>query len=72
MAGHRVNGASGMRWQVSQTRRVEYDLVNVEDVFDPGSEALLSMGRVRAGRRFVVVDECVYRHHGPRIHAYFA
>ncbi|RFP61178.1 2-epi-5-epi-valiolone synthase [Luteimonas weifangensis] len=67
-----MSGASGMRWQVSQTRRVEYDLVNVEDVFDPGSEALLSMGRVRAGRRFVVVDECVYRHHGPRIHAYFA
>lgn len=64
--------APGARWQVSATRRIEYDLLNVADVFDPHSDALLSMGRVQDGRRFVVVDACVHAHHGARIRAYFA
>jgi len=67
-----MSAAPGARWQVSATRRIEYDLCNVADVFDPRSDALLSMGRVQDGRRFVVVDECVHAHHGARIRAYFA
>jgi 3-dehydroquinate synthase len=67
-----MSAAPGMRWQVSATRRIEYDLLNVADVFDPRSDALLSMGRVQQGRRFVVVDACVHAHHGARIRAYFA
>ncbi len=67
-----MSAAQGARWQVSATRRIEYDLCNVADVFDPQSDALLSMGRVRDGRRFVVVDECVHAYHGERIRAYFA
>lgn len=67
-----MSDVHGMRWQVRQTRRVEYDLVNVDDVFDPCNDALLSMGRTRQGRRFVVVDACVYEHHGQRLRDYFA
>lgn len=67
-----MSAAPGMRWQVSETRRIEYDLVNAPQVFDPDNPALLSIGRVRGGRRFVVVDTCVLRHHGARIEAYFA
>lgn len=67
-----MNGGHGARWRVSAARTIEYDLVNVADVFDPDSDALLSAGRVQGGRRFVVVDECVHRHHGVRIAAYFA
>lgn len=62
----------GVRWRVSAQRRIEYDLVNAPDVFDPCNEALLSPGRVHDGRRFVVVDACVHHHHGERIGAYFA
>ncbi|WP_256647010.1 sedoheptulose 7-phosphate cyclase [Thermomonas paludicola] len=67
-----MRSTPGTRWRVSETRQIEYDLLNVDDVFDPGNAALLSIGRIHGGRRFVVVDDCVYRHHGERLHAYFA
>lgn len=67
-----MSATQGARWQVSATRRIEYDLLNVADVFDPHSDALLSMGRTQEGRRFVVVDACVHALHGGRIRAYFA
>ena len=53
-------------------RAIEYDLVNVADVFDPRDRTLLADGRIEKGRRFVVVDECVHPHHFARIEAYFA
>lgn len=58
-------------WRVRATRPIEYELHNVADLFDPESNALLSVGRVDDARRFVVVDECVHRHHGNRIRDYF-
>lgn len=67
-----MSAATAMHWQVSATRAIEYDLLGVEDVFDPSDDSLLSKGRIHGGRRFVVVDACVYRHHGARLHAYFA
>ena len=67
-----MNTTSGTRWQVRETRQIEYELINVEDIFDPHNDALLSMGRVHGGRRFVVVDEIVFRHHGMRLHTYLA
>ncbi len=63
---------SGPCWRVSHQRTIEYELVKAPDLFDPGNPALLSMGRVHPGRRFVVVDACVARHHGERIRSYFA
>ncbi len=67
-----MNATSGTRWQVRETRQIEYELINVDDIFDPHNDALLSMGRVQGGRRFVVVDEIVFRHHGMRLHTYLA
>ena len=67
-----MSAAGGAAWRVSHQRRIEYDLVKAPDLFDPRNPALLSIGRVREGRRFVVVDEQVAHHHGPRIDAYFA
>ncbi len=64
------DAASG-RWQVRATRQIEYDLVTVDDVFDPANDALLALGRRHGGRRFVVVDEVVNRQHGARIRSYF-
>lgn len=58
-------------WRVRAVRRIEYELRNVDDIFDPQSNALLSFGRKMAGRRFVVVDACVYAYHGQRITDYF-
>jgi 3-dehydroquinate synthase len=63
--------AAAMHWRVSETRRIEYELCNAADVFDPASDAMLAGGRVTGGRRFVVVDELVLAHHGARIAAYF-
>lgn len=58
-------------WSVRTTRQIEYDLRSVDDIFDPRQDALLSVGRRKHGRRFVVVDECVHRHHGKRLADYF-
>lgn len=66
-----VTDAPG-EWRVRTVRRIEYELRNVDDIFDPQSTALLSIGRRRDARRFVVVDECVDRHHGKRIADYFS
>lgn len=60
------------RWQVRAMRPVAYDIAYVDDIFDPANPALLSMGRVDGGRRFVVVDETVLGYHGARIRHYFA
>ncbi len=65
-----VMGAPG-EWRVRAIRRVDYELRSVDDLFDPQSDALVSIGRQMDGRRFVVVDACVHRFHGERIGAYF-
>ena len=67
-----MKGAQETRWRVSEIRRIDYDLISVADVFDPAEGALLSMGRAYGSRRFVVIDECVYHHHGARLRACFA
>lgn len=70
MTGHCATVAPG-HWLVRATRPVAYELRNVDDVFDARGDALLGFGRRQHGRRFVVVDECVHRHHGARIRDYF-
>lgn len=66
-----MSAVTAMYWQVRATRSVEYELRTVDGIFDPGNDALLSVGRRHGGRRFVVVDEQVHRYHGARIAAYF-
>ncbi len=66
-----MSAVTAMYWQVRATRSVEYELRTVDGIFDPGNDALLSVGRRHGGRRFVVVDDQVHRYHGARIAAYF-
>lgn len=58
-------------WRVRGVRRIEYELLSVDDLFNPQSSALVSVGRIVDGRRFVVVDACVHRYYGKRIADYF-
>ncbi len=50
---------------------IEYEIVRTSHLFAPQNPALLSPGRGAGSRRFVVVDENVYRHYGAEIHRYF-
>ncbi len=59
------------RWRVRHHRPVAYDIVEVHRLFHPKNRALLSVGRVEGGRRFVVVDRNVARFHAEEIYAYF-
>jgi 3-dehydroquinate synthetase len=63
---------AGSRWRISCQRRISYDIVESPRLFDPENRALLSADRIEGGRRFVVVDGNVVRHHGDEIREYFA
>ena len=45
--------------RVTYQHTIEYEVVNAPDLFHPQNEALLSLGRIENGRRFVVVDSNV-------------
>lgn len=64
--------AAVTRWHVSGRRPVEYDIVCSRHLFHPQNEVLLSVGRIRGGRRLVVVDSNVARHCLGEIRSYFA
>ncbi len=57
---------------VSHQHTIAYDVVNSPNLFDPENQALLSVGRIQNGRRFVVVDDNVERYFSAEIHNYFA
>ena len=59
------------RWQVRANRPIAYDVIKAPRLFDPDNEALLGFGRRLGGRRFVVVDGNVARHHGSAIRDWF-
>lgn len=58
--------------RVRYQHTIEYEVVNAPDLFCPDNDALLSVGRTEAARRFVVVDATVDRHFSPAIRTYFA
>ena len=59
-----------MRWQVRTQRPIAYDVIKTPPLFDPANDALMAWGRP-GGRRFVVVDGEVARHHGAALRNYF-
>jgi 3-dehydroquinate synthetase len=59
-------------WSVFYQRSIKYDIVSTSDIFLPGNEALLSVGRVENSRRFILVDSNVYRSYSASIADYFA
>lgn len=58
--------------RVTYQHTIEYDVVNAPHLFDPENPALLSVGRTRKARRFVIVDENVDRHASAAIRDYFS
>lgn len=60
------------RWRVSYQRPIEYDIIDAPNLFHPQNEALLSVGKIKGGRRFVVVDDNVAKYYGDQIRTYFA
>jgi 3-dehydroquinate synthase len=66
MSGNRA------RWRITYHRRIAYDIVEAPQLFDPQNRALLSVGRLERGRRFVVLDRNVARHCADDLQSYFA
>ncbi len=58
-------------YRLRYQQQIEYEIVRTSQLFAPENPALLSPGRGAGSRRFVVVDENVYRHYGAEIHHYF-
>jgi 2-epi-5-epi-valiolone synthase len=58
--------------RVTYQHTIEYEILNTSDLFHPQNEALLSLGRIENGRRFVVVDSNVERHYSAQIRNYFS
>ena len=59
------------RWQVRAERPVAFDVIKAPQLFLADNEALLGFGKGAGGRRFVVVDGNVARHHGSKIRDWF-
>ncbi len=57
---------------VTHQHTIEYEVVNVTNLFHPQNLALLSGGKVENARRFVVVDSNVEMHYSTEIRNYFS
>lgn len=58
-------------WKVSHRRTIEYEVVNCENIFDPQNDVLLSAGKKKNTRRFIVVDENVEKYFSKQLREYF-
>jgi 3-dehydroquinate synthase len=58
-------------WRVRYQRPIEYEVANCQNIFSPENEALVSVGKRRDTRRFVIVDENVNGHFSYQIGEYF-
>jgi len=58
-------------WHITHQRTYEYEVVNCPNVFDPQNEALLSVGKRKNSRRFIIVDANVDRYFSQAIREYF-
>ena len=58
--------------RVTHPHTIEYEVVNTQNIFDPQNVALLSAGKIKDSRRFIVVDSHVEKHYGSAMRKYFA
>jgi len=58
--------------RVTHPYTIEYEVVNTQDIFNPQNMALLSVGKVRNARRFIVMDSHVEEYYGDEMRKYFA
>ena len=60
------------RRRVIYPQTIEYDVINATNLFQPQNLALLSAGKIKNSRRFVVVDHNVEKHYSNEMRNYFA
>jgi 3-dehydroquinate synthetase len=60
------------KWHVTYQRLIEYDVVSSPNLLHPQNDTLLSVGKTKNARRFVVVDNNVKRYYSTQIRNYFA
>jgi 3-dehydroquinate synthase len=58
-------------WRIKQQRLIEYEVVNCRNIFSPENDALVSIGKRKDTRRFVIVDSNVERYFSVQIRDYF-
>ncbi|MFJ9610063.1 aldo/keto reductase [Kitasatospora sp. NPDC101176] len=60
-------------WTMTAEKRVEFEIVETTDIFDPGNPALAAVpgGGTCAGTRLVILDEVVETIFGERVRSYF-
>lgn len=59
-------------WRVTYERRIEYEVVNSPNLFDPANTDLLYPGLEDNDRRFIVIDSNVEKNYGEDARSYFA
>lgn len=59
------------KWTVYHQKEINYEILVDKDIFDSQNEILLTGGRTKDSRRFVVVDKFIYDLYGERIEKYF-
>jgi 3-dehydroquinate synthase len=57
---------------VTHQHKIEYEVIKTSNLFFLKNPALLSVGRIENGRRFVVVDENVERNYSSELRDYFS
>ncbi len=58
-------------WALTTSRVVSYEVMETSSIFSPSNTTLLMGERAEKMRRFVVIDELVYKDWAEQIHAYF-
>lgn len=58
-------------WRVSHLRAIEYEVTTCRNIFAPENEALISIGKRKDTRRFIIVDANVEKHFSGQIREYF-
>lgn len=59
------------RWIVQTQKRIEYEIVGMDDLFDLKNTEILYPNKPQHYHRFIVIDENVNEHFGERIQNYF-
>jgi 3-dehydroquinate synthetase len=58
-------------WHVTYHHTITYEIVSCADLLDPYNPVLLSVGKAKNARRFVVVDRNIEKYHATAIREYF-
>lgn len=58
-------------WNVIYQKEINYDIITSENIFDTNNQVVLTGGRKKDSRRFVVIDDFIYKLYCEDIEKYF-